>query len=73
MYLFDKEYLKASIKGCAQKCLENLYELMPKLNFERASTLVTRLNTLNDKLKQFPNNVDDFVQFMRDLNTTVAA
>jgi len=71
MYCLDKDGLKLTIKDCATRCLDSLFELMPRLNFERADTLVKRLTDLNNKLKGFPDNVDDFVIFMRNLNMTV--
>jgi putative NADPH-quinone reductase len=72
IYSLDKKKLKAKIKDCANKCLTDLQDLMPRLNYERADALVIVANNHNEKLKSFPDNVDDFVIFMRNLNTSIA-
>jgi hypothetical protein len=65
MFKFRKGTLIDKISDSSANMLQELTELMPGLLRRRAEAYYTKLDKLNDEIKNQHSNVDEFITYMK--------
>jgi dynein heavy chain len=73
LFRVDCRRMQETLLPSPTRCLSVLAEYIPALAMQKQAALSEEMKVANEKLSQYPSNVDDYVQFNINLNKIDAA
>ncbi|EFC46212.1 axonemal dynein heavy chain [Naegleria gruberi] len=73
IFYVDTQMLKETFSPSPTECLKKLHIILPELSKDKNQILYKKLEKAMERFKAFPASVEDFVEFLRFVEKTVAS